>query len=309
MEHFNLWHYKIMKVVIPLIILLFLSCSTKMSTGKKTFDLQGHRGSRGLMPENTIPAMIKAVEMGVNTLEMDAVITADEQVILSHEPFFNHEITTRADGSFVTEAEEKTFNIYQMTFDQLAGFDVGSKVHSRFAEQQKFKVAKPKLSSVIDSVEAFCKANHHPLPFYNIETKSNPSTDNQFHPLPEKFVDLIMKVIVEKGIQSRTIIQSFDPRTLRYLHRVHPNIKTALLIEEYDKRPLNIQLEDLGFLPTIYSPAMELVTPQIIDACHAKKIKVIPWTVNDVADMKRLKQMGVDGLITDYPDRFLKGVN
>ncbi len=254
------------------------------------------------MPENTIPAMIKAIDLGVTTLEMDAVVTKDKQVILSHEPFFNHEITTKPIGTYVTEAGEKSLNIYGMTYAETQTFDVGLKPHPKFKQQQKMRATKPLLSAVIDSVEAYCQSKNLRLPFYNIETKTKPSTDNLFHPSPAEFVELLMDVIRNKKIEDRVIIQSFDPRTLQYLHANFPGIKTALLIEDFDNRVLNVQLQELGFTPTIFSPAYSLVTSSLIKACHDKGIQVIPWTVNDVQKMKVLKDMGVDGLITDYPN-------
>jgi len=278
------------------------SCAPKFTRLNKTFDLEGHRGCRGLMPENTIPAMLRALDLNVNTLEMDAVITADGQVILSHEPFFNHEITTKPDGKPVTAAEEKQLNIYKMTYAQTMGYDVGLRPHARFPQQQKMKVTKPKLSAVIDSIQAYCNKNGIEIPFFNIETKSNKATDGLYHPAPDEFVDVLMNVIHFKLLEQKTIIQSFDPRTLQYLHKKWPAIKTALLIEDYDKRPLTEQLAALGFTPTIYSPAYQLVTAELIKQCHGINMQVIPWTVNDVAEMKRLKLMGVDGLITDYPN-------
>ena len=164
------------------------------------------------------------------------------------------------------------------------------------------KATKPLLSAVIDSVEAYCQSKNLHRPFYNIETKTKPSTDNLYHPAPSEFVELLMDVIQNKKIEDRVIIQSFDPRTLQYLHAKFPGIKTALLIEDFDNRVLDVQLQELGFTPTIYSPAYSLVTSSLIKACHDKGIQVIPWTVNDVQKMKVLKDMGVDGLITDYPN-------
>lgn len=266
-----------------------------------SFDWQGHRGCRGLMPENTIPAMLHAVDLGVTTLEMDAVITSERQVILSHEPFFNHEITTKPDGSFVKESEEKNFRIFAMTYQEVSLFDVGMKAHPRFPQQKKMKAIKPRLSDVIDSVEAYTTAKKLPPKFYNIETKSQAKTDNIFHPAPAEFVELIMRVIKEKKIEARTIIQSFDVRTLQYLHQHYPYIKTALLIE--DAASLQEQIDKLGFTPNIYSPEYTLVNPLLIKQCKERHMQIIPWTVNDVAKMKELKEMGVDGIITDYPGR------
>ena len=268
------------------------------------FDKEGHRGCRGLMPENTIPAFKKAIELGVTTLEMDAVITKDKKVILSHEPFFNHEITTKPDGSFVNENEEKSFNIYEMTYRETADFDVGSKQHPRFSQQKKIKIHKPLLADVIDLAEAYTKELSKPPVQYNIETKCLPATDDLFHPQPEEFVELLMNVILEKKIESRVIIQSFDIRTLQYLHKKYPTIRTSLLFEPPSDKSIQEQLNELGFVPTIYSPEYIIVTPELVQECKERNMQLIPWTVNDIETINKLKQMGVDGVISDYPNLF-----
>ena len=268
------------------------------------FDKQGHRGCRGLMPENTIPAMIHALDLGVTTLEMDIVFTKDSVAFLSHEPFFNHEISTKADGSFIEEKEEKNFNIYKMSFEETQQFDVGLKPHPRFPQQQKIAVHKPRLADVFDSVKNYMMVAKRPFPYYNIETKTMPSTDGIYHPAPAAFVELLMKVIKEKGMEEYVIIQSFDFRTLQYLHKHYPAIKTAMLIEDYDKRNLEEQIKASGFTPTIYSPAYILVNEDLIKKCHQQNIKVIPWTVNDKKEIERLMALGVDGIISDYPNLF-----
>ncbi|MBC7650934.1 MAG: glycerophosphodiester phosphodiesterase [Deinococcales bacterium] len=286
-----------------------MSCSLNKSFKSSplivgAFNYQGHRGCRGLMPENTIPAFLKAIDLHVTTLEMDAVITKDGQVILSHEPFFNHEITTKPDGSFIDEKDEQTYNIYQMTFAETKRYDVGLKPHPRFLQQQKIAAHKPLLSEVIDSAEAKTKALDVPDVYYNIETKCTPATDNIYHPKPDDFVELLMDVIKLKHIEERVIIQSFDIRTLQYLHIKYPAIKTALLIENLDIKQFALQLKDLGFTPAIYSPENSLVTPLLVKKCKAFGIKLIPWTVNDITQINALKAMGVDGLISDYPNLF-----
>lgn len=268
------------------------------------FDKEGHRGCRGLMPENTIPAMIRALNEGVTTLEMDAVISRDKKVVVSHDPFFNHEISTKPDGNPVTEKEETSLNIYRMDYTEIKRFDVGSRLHPRFPMQQKLKVSKPLLSDLIDSVESYCQVNGLPLPNYNIETKSVPATDGQYHPAPQEFVDLLVHQILSKNIGDRVIIQSFDFRTLNYLHRKYPRFRTAMLIEADDRRSFEEQLRELEFIPTIYSPEWSLVGEALIKKCHDRRMKVIPWTVNDLEKMKELKQLGVDGLISDYPNLY-----
>ncbi len=293
------------------ILIIGMACkNTKTLTGSPlgdggmSFDKQGHRGCRGLMPENTIPAMINAIGLGVTTLEMDVVITKDKKVILSHEPWFGQEITTLPDGSYMGPRQERAYNINWMTYEQTQTFDVGMKPHPRFPQQQKMKVTKPLLSDVIDSVNKDMMTRRRPFPFYNIETKTNPEFDGVFHPKPEEFVDLLMAVIIEKGIEEQVIIQSFDFRTLQYLHEKYPAIKTAMLIEDFDKRSLDDQLKTLGFIPTIYSPAYQLVNEKLLKQCHSKNIKVIPWTVNDKPTIDKLRKMGVDGVISDYPNLF-----
>jgi len=268
------------------------------------FDKQGHRGCRGLMPENTIAAMYKAIDLGVTTLEMDASISKDDQVFLSHEPFFNHEISLQPNGKPIEEAQEKSFNMYQMDYAQIIKYDVGLKPHPRFPQQVKLAAVKPLLSQVFDSVLAYCKQTGKPIPQFNIETKTTSKTDDLYHPKPEKFVDLMMQVIASKNMGSKVIIQSFDIRTLQYLHQKDATIKTALLIEDFDKKPFALQLKDLGFIPSIYSPAHELVTPLLVKQCRDAGIQIIPWTVNDLATIKSLKKMGVHGVISDYPNLF-----
>lgn len=267
-------------------------------------DLQGHRGCRGLMPENTLDAMIRAVDLGVTTLEMDAVITADGEVVLSHEPFFHHEISTKPDGLPVTAEEERRLNVYRMTYAEVRSFDVGLKPHPRFPQQQKRAAAKPRLCDVIDGVRQHCAQTGKPFPQWNIETKSTPATDGVFHPAPEAFVETLVGVLREKEVEAAAVVQSFDVRTLQVLHRRYPAIRTALLVEEDDHRSPDEQVNRLGFVPTVYSPAHTLVTRHTLERCHQKGILVIPWTVNELADMKRLLALGADGLISDYPNLY-----
>lgn len=295
---------------VALLLIAAISCNSSNRSTKNIqykmgdFDYQGHRGCRGLMPENTVPAFINALSTPTTTLELDVVISKDNKVVVSHEPFFNHEISTKPDGSFVSQAEERSLNIYRMEYADVKKFDVGSRFHPKFPEQQKLKTYKPLLSDVFDSVKNDMITRRRPFPFYNIETKCRPETDNIFHPGPQQFVDLLMQVIRENQMEDYVTIQSFDFRTLQYLHQKYPNIKTAMLIAEADSRSFRKQLDDLGFTPTIYSPAYKLVTANLIEECHKRNIKIIPWTVNDKTEIERLKKLGVDGIISDYPNRF-----
>ena len=279
------------------------SYCTTSDNSVQFFDTQGHRGCRGLMPENTIPAMYKAIDLGVTTLEMDIVFTLDQQAILSHEPFFNHEITIKPDGRFVSKEEERSLNIYQMDYAQVKKYDVGLKGHPSYPRQKHLPANKPLLSDVFVKVKEYCRQQNKPVPFFNIETKTNPETDNKFHPAPEQFVDLLMKVINENKMMEHVIIQSFDKRTLQYLREKYTSIPTAFLVEE-PFTDLKQSVKELGFVPTIFSPYCLLVNDDMIETAHELNMKLIPWTVNDLSSMKRLKKMGVDGIISDYPDLF-----
>ncbi|WP_051408685.1 glycerophosphodiester phosphodiesterase family protein [Sediminibacterium sp. C3] len=269
-----------------------------------SFDWQGHRGARGLVPENTIPAMYKAIDLGATTLEMDVVITKDKQVLLSHEPFFNHEIASKPDGNAVTIQEEKQLNIFQMSYAATQRYDVGLRGNTRFPQQQKMAITKPLLLQVIDSADAYAKQQKKALPHYNIETKTQPSTDGIFHPDPKTFVDLLVSVIQNKKITNRVTIQSFDIRTLQYLHQQYPSIPAVLLIEGEDKRSLDQQLSELGFTPFAYSPHFSLVNAAMVADCKKQNMQLIPWTVNNLDEMKRLRKLGVNGIISDYPNLF-----
>jgi glycerophosphoryl diester phosphodiesterase len=166
------------------------------------------------------------------------------------------------------------------------------------------KVVKPLLKDIIDSVKQYMITGKRPFPYFNIETKCTQMGDKVFHPEPAEFVELLIGIIREKGIEDHVIIQSFDFRTLQYLHKKYPAVKTSMLIEDYDKRGLDEQVKALGFTPSIYSPAFELVDEKLIKKCHQQNIKVIPWTVNEKDKIEEFKKMGVDGIISDYPNLF-----
>lgn len=269
------------------------------------FDIQGHRGCRGLLPENSIQAMLKAIDLGVTTLEMDVVISKDNQVVLSHEPFLSYEIALDLNGKEIEEKEEKSYNLYQMNYEQIKQYDCGTKIHPRFLEQQKIKTYKPLLSEVIDSVEHYIKIKHPGKKiYYNIETKTTIEGDGIFHPKTEDFVNLMVKVIKEKQIDNRVFIQSFDVRTLGFLHKEYPEFKTVLLIENELSIDENLKL--LGFKPDVYSPYFKLLDKKKVNQLHQQNIKVIPWTVNEKKDMQQIIKMKVDGIISDYPNRYFE---
>ncbi|MBO3700865.1 glycerophosphodiester phosphodiesterase family protein [Roseivirga sp. E12] len=285
-----------MRFSLSLLFLSFFLC-----VEGQELDIQGHRGSRGLMPENTIPAFIRAIDEGVTTLELDVVITKDKKVVVSHEAYMSSSICSKPDGTAVTDNESKELNIYQMTYEKVKAFDCGSRGNPRFSKQQKMAVAKPLLSTLITEVEAYLEEKNLPKVVFNIEIKSSPKGDDLYHPSVEEFSQLVFDLLNNRLSKDRFTIQSFDFRVLKYWNKAYPNVRLVALIE--NRRGVESNLKDLGFIPDVYSPYHILLNKEMVELCHSKNMKVIPWTVNELSAMKRLAQMGVDGIITDYPDR------
>lgn len=268
----------------------------------KPFDWQGHRGARGLLPENTVPAFLKALAYPqVKTLELDLAVSQDSQLVVSHEPWMSHHICSHPDGRPVTEAEEDELLIFQMPYDSVRQYDCGSRGNARFPQQQAQPAYKPLLREVVQEADAFAKQQERALPRYNIEIKLEPDYDGVKAPGPQTFARLLLEEIKALGIAERATVQSFDVRPLQQLHRMDSSITTALLIDNPNGVAVNLQA--LGYTPDIYSPYYKMVTANVVKTVHDRGMKIIPWTVNDTTAMKALIELGVDGIITDYPDR------
>jgi glycerophosphoryl diester phosphodiesterase len=287
-----------------LILTLVLAKMTPLETSRAAFDLQGHRGARGLMPENSIPAFLHALEMGVTTLEMDVVINAQGHVVVSHEPWMSAKICSHGDGREITEKEEKSLRIYAMSDGEVANFDCGSRGHPDHPRQHAMAVSKPCLGDVFSAVASHAEATGRSARFgqvlFNIEIKSFPGGDGLFHPQVMEFASVLYEIVKQHDAVERTTIQSFDPRALEAMHKLDPQISISLLVGNRDG--LQTNLEQISFVPQIYSPDYHLLNRAQIDAAHAQDILVIPWTINDKKTMRELLDMGIDGLITDYPD-------
>ncbi|MFB6272577.1 MAG: glycerophosphodiester phosphodiesterase family protein [Salinibacter sp.] len=247
-------------------------------------DLQGHRGARGLAPENTIPAFRRALEIGVTTLEMDVVVSGDGQVVVSHEPWMNHKICSLPSGAPVPADEEKEHTLYRMPYAEIERYDCGRRQHPDFPRQETFPAVKPLLRDVIAMAESYVAEHDRPPVFYNIEIKSRPDWDDEFHPSPDDFARRVLRAVREGGVANRTIIQSFDERVLRVARREGAlPVRLALLVMH-------------GTADTLS------VSEALVQAAHDRGLRVVPWTVNERDAVRRLVRLGVDGLITDYPD-------
>lgn len=289
-----------MKKTILLIICLMFSTDTFAQT-PVTFDIQGHRGARGLMPENTLPAFLKALDLGVDTLELDVVVSRDSRLVVSHEPYFSSEISLDRNGAAIPPEKQKAYNLFTMDYREIKRFDVGSLGNRRFPEQQKMKTHKPLLADVFKETQKHIAKNRLKQTVYNIETKSTAEGDNIYNPPPAVFARLLYDEIIKSSMQKVVTIQSFDVRTLQEFKKFPVKMPLVLLVENKDGIEKNI--EKLGFDPDVYSPNYLLVDESTVKFCRAKNIKIIPWTVNEISDLERMKKLDLDGIITDYPNR------
>lgn len=269
---------------------------------KPTVEVQGHRGCRGLLPENTLPAFAKAIELGVQTLELDLAVSKDGIVMVSHEPYMSKTICYKPNGDAITDSEDQQINLYQLTFNEIQAYDCGSKSHPRFPEQQLLKATKPSLSEVFKLAEAL-----NPTIKYNIELKAHPDYDGLFTPIPKEFVHLVLQQIKLYNTMDRTNLQSFDLRILEEIKRQAPSMPVAVLIDENED--IWNKTTTLSFLPEIVSPYFKLLDAKTVRNLKAENLKVVPWTVNELDDMQRMIDWGVDAIITDYPNRLITILN
>jgi glycerophosphoryl diester phosphodiesterase len=286
--------------------ILFIPLQGIMAQSSLAFEIQGHRGSRGLMPENTIQAFLKAIDEGVHTLEMDVVISKDKMVVVSHDPFFDPRISTDPSGNKITE--KTTGNLYLMDYKDIRKYDVGKRGHPAFRGQKKMPAYKPLLRDVIAEAEKYAKLRGVKGLKYNIEIKSLEKEYNISQPEVNVFTDLVAAVIRNKVPAERITIQSFDYNVLKHwykqiLSKRYPEVSLSLLLEPADDNDILTNLEKLGFSPDVWSPNFIQVNADRVNQLHGLGIRVIPWTVNNPSDMKKMKELGCDGLITDYPDR------
>ncbi|MGM9476019.1 glycerophosphodiester phosphodiesterase family protein [Pedobacter sp. GSP4] len=267
------------------------------------FSSEAHRGGRGLMPENTIEAMLFTLKNHqVTTLEMDTHITMDGEVVVTHDNYLSRAFTLLPNGTEIPKEDAKKYVVYKMNYDNIKSFILGSKPYAAFPDQQQVKSYIPRLGDLIDSVQHYIKTNHKKQCFYDIEIKSTEKGDDLLHPKPEKFADLVLGVIKKKGILNYTIIQSFDKRALQYIHRKYPEVRLNYLAN--NDKPYETHMADLGFKPFILGSSYKGFDPEIINKAHADGVRVLTATVNSKEEIEKLKTLGIDGVMTDYPDLF-----
>lgn len=289
------------RYLLSVAIVICSGCANPSLETMPDIDLQGHRGARGLLPENTIPAFLKALDIGVKTLELDVAVDAEGNVIVSHEPWISAGVCSHPDGRPVTEEEQHSLKIMEMTYEQVAAFDCGSRGHTGFPEQQAMAASKPKLIDLIRAVNTHIIQHGIPAPVYNVEIKSSEEGDGLYNPEVAEFVQIVHLLLSENDLLNHATIQSFDSRALEAMHSLDPDIRIGWLVGNDDGFESN--MARLSFVPDIYTPNHNLVDALLVAQVHEAGMLLVPWTVNETDRMRELIEMGVDGIITDYPDR------
>jgi glycerophosphoryl diester phosphodiesterase len=260
--------------------------------------LIGHRGARGLFPENTLEGFEKTLQLPVSGLELDIVVSKDEQLVVSHEPWMNHLFCLAPDGSEITEGQEKTHNLFQLNYAEIQQYDCGSKTNIHFPKQQSFKAYKPLLKDVFKIVKDSKNANCELL----LEVKSEVECYGIFQPKVDKYSKLIVDFLTEHPYSGMLLIQSFDPNVLNAIYALTQDFRLGLLVENEETIAEN--LAKLNFIPSHYNLYHNYVTAETVTILQQKQIEVIPWTVNTLEEANRLERLGVKCIITDYPNGF-----
>ena len=239
------------------------------------FEIQAHRGARLFFPENTLQAFFKAADLGVRVVELDLVVSKDNKIVVSHDPWLSGPCT---------EGRLRSL-IFDMAYSDIAS-------------------CKPLLSTIFTKVDAYMVSEGmNGQMVYNLEIKSWPDKDRIFHPAPDLYADLVLQLIADAGVMDRVRIQSFDYRVIREAWKLNSQLSYGLLIEE--AKNMEPFLHALGFVPQYVNPHFSLVDREMTDYLHAKHIRMIPWRVNRTEDMKAMKQLGAEGIITDDPEQAL----
>jgi glycerophosphoryl diester phosphodiesterase len=263
-----------------------------------TIDVQGHRGARAVLPENSLPGLKHALELGVNTLEFDMGVSKDGVVVVIHDQQINPLICQYKDGSVATQ----DLWVHQLSLEQIKQFDCGSKQNPRFERQATIAGTEiPTLAEVFEMVTNSGLANAKTVAF-NIQSKSDPSKERA-QPSADAFVDAVLKVVQQYGLESRVTLQSFDPATLIAAKDIAPNLQLSALFRDKPDDWLEAA-EAVG--ADIISPHHSLLGRRDVEQIQEAGLAVIPWTANSKRQWTRLIRLGVDGIITDDPEALLK---
>lgn len=267
----------------------------------------GHRGCRGLLPENTIVSFKEAIRLGVDAIELDVVLSKDMDVVVSHEPFMSKITCLRPDGSEIPVEEDQKINLFEMSYKAIKTYDCGLKGNYKFPEQRSLMAYKPLLIDAIQECEEYIQCNNKRAIDYIIEIKSKEEFYNTFYPQPDKYVDAILHAIDLCQVLGELILKSFDINILNEIKKKRPAQKVSLLVNREEN--IEEKLKELQFIPEIIGPYFELLDAKMVQEYKTLGFDILPWTINAESDMKTILEFGVDGIITDYPNRLLALLN
>lgn len=301
------------------LVITAAGAQTSPAPASRPFDLQGHRGARGLAPENTLPSFQKALDLGVDTLECDMAITRDGVVVIYHDLWLNPDITRGPDGQWL---EKRGPAISELTFAELQRYDVGrikpgTEYAKSFPDQQP--VDGTRIPRLADLFELVRKSGNTRVGF-DCETKISPLEVVATLP-PEAFAQRVVQEIRQAGMQTRTMIQSFDWRTLQVVQKIAPEIRTLYLSSprtlaraadggpspwlagfDADRHGGTVPHAVHAAGGRLWAPNQTYLTPALRAQAQTLGVAVIPWTVNEPAMINKLLDMDVDGIISDRPD-------
>jgi len=283
------------RIVVFLIILLH---SSMLLTGQNT-KIFGHRGCRGLLPENTIAAFNKAIELGVDGIEWDVVVNKDKELIISHESYIDKSYCKYIDGKSIQNKSKEDLNIYNMTTDDIHKYDCGSIYKDRFPDQILQKSTKPSVKQAFNEI-IFNKKTE-----ILFEIKSFPTDYNIYQPKATEYADIIYNELRNNTRLEHITFMSFDKNILNELVKLFPQNKYIYLIYNPLKSYKDI-IDELNFKPFGLGIYYHIITDNIIKQAHNNDIKIYAWTVNNNKDAIKLINKGVNGIITDYPNLFIK---
>lgn len=262
--------------------------------------IQGHRGARAHLPENSIPGFKYAFSTGIQTVELDVVVNGEGQLVVSHDPWMEAKICLDSAGNEILGKDEKKYLLYHMTQEQIARFDCGCQGHPAFPTQKPTSVYKPLLSEVV----AACISMDGSLPRFNLEIKCRPGWEPEMQPDYKTFARIVQAEIVALQLRDRVTVQSFDRRILQAIYALDSTLSYGLLVA--DPRGVQKQIKGLGFTPDYFNPYRKLVGKAKVRKAHEMGMKVIVWTVNSEKDMLKMQEIGADGIITDDPALAIK---
>jgi glycerophosphoryl diester phosphodiesterase len=278
-----------------------------------SLEVTAHRGARGLLPENSVLGFTKSAELGMKTLHMDVVISGDGLVVVSADPYLDHEICTGPNGETIPSHEiaKLRYNLYNMTYEtQIRPCDCGSLGNPLFPSQEKVKTSKPLLSEAIDTVERHVQTKSLSSVYYNVEIRSTPQTDNVFHPTPDKYARAVYNVLRGKKVLQKTVIQSEDPRALKEMRVIDSSLTFSLVVRTptaNETRLIQDKLNEVGFTPKYIVLDIIDLNDEVLQFATGNKLQVFAIPVNSEKDVLHLRDNKlVTGIFTDFPDVIAK---